>query len=107
MSQRCQKRKQPCSIISAARARIAGGLRDQLPRKPWPRRSTSRTSTAIVEGAILVNAPTLGQWYLLQGPAIAISRTTGINALLVGGLSRRKDQRVEIGVTRIEYPRTR
>src|SRR6202041_241107 len=79
----------------------------QLPRKPWPRRSTSCTSTAIVAGAILVNAPTLGQWYLVQGPAIAISRTTGINALLVSGLSRHKDQGVEIGVTRIECPRTR
>src|ERR1700723_3053893 len=90
-----------CSINSSARARIAGGLRDQLPRKPWPRRSTSCTSTAIVAGAILVNAPTLGQWYLLQGPAIVISRTTGINALLVS-LSRRKDQGVEIGVPRIE-----
>jgi hypothetical protein len=96
-----------CSINSSAGARIAGGLRDQLPRKPWPRRSTSCTSTAIVAGAILVNAPTLGQWYLLQGPAIAISRTTGINALLVSGLSRHKDQGVEIGVTRIECPRTR
>jgi hypothetical protein len=97
----------PCSINFSARARIAGGLRDQLPRKPWPRRSTSCTSTAIVAGAILVNAPTLGQWYLLQGPAIVISRTTGINALLVSGLSRHKDQGVEIGVTRIECPRTR
>jgi hypothetical protein len=45
---------------------------------------------------------------LLQGPAVAISRTTGIYALLISGLSRRKkDERSEIGVTRIECSRTR
>jgi hypothetical protein len=36
-----------------------------------------------------------------------ISRTTGIYALLISGLSRRKDERVEIGVTRIERSRTK
>src|SRR5262249_59474867 len=62
----------------SARASSASGLRDQLRRKPWPRRSTSWTSITSVAGAILVNAPTLGGWYLLQGQAVAISRTTGI-----------------------------
>jgi hypothetical protein len=93
------------SITSSARARSAGGLRDQLRRKPWPRRSTSWTSITSVAGAILVNAPTLGGWYLLQGQAVAISHTTGIYALLFNGLSRRKDERGEIGVTRIECHR--
>src|SRR6266852_759360 len=96
----------PYSITSSARARSAGGLRDQLRRKPWPRRSTSWTSITSVAGAILVNAPTLGGWYLLQGQAVAISRTTGIYALLFSGLSRRKSERGEIGVTRIECSRT-
>ena len=77
------------------------------PRKPWPRRSTSWTSTTSVAGAILVNAPTLGKWYLFQGAAVAISRATGIYALLISGLSRRKDERFEIGVTRIECSRTK
>src|SRR5436305_10327036 len=94
------------SITSSARARSAGGLRDHLRRKPWPRRSTSWTSITSVAGAILVNAPTLGGWNLLQGQAVAISRTTGIYALLFGGPSRRKDERAEIGVTRIECSRT-
>src|SRR5262245_16718789 len=94
------------SITSSARARSAGGLRDQLRRKPWPRRSTSWTSITSVAGAILVNAPTLGGWYLLQGQAVAISRTTGIYALLFSGLSRREGGRGETGVTRIECSRT-
>jgi hypothetical protein len=96
----------PYSITSSARARSTGGLRDQLRRKPWPRRSTSWTSITSVAGAILVNAPTLGGWYLLQGQAVAISRTTGIYALLFSGSSRRKGERGEIGVTRIECART-
>jgi hypothetical protein len=83
-----------------------GGLRDQLRRKPWPRRSTSWTSITSVAGAILVNAPTLGGWYLLQGQAVAISRTTGIYALLFSGLSRRNGERGEIAVTRTEWSRT-
>jgi hypothetical protein len=59
-----------------------------------------------VAGAILINAPTLGGWYLLQGQAVAISRTTGIYALPFSGLSRRKGERAEIGVARIECSRT-
>ncbi len=94
----------PYSITSSVEKR--GGLRDQLRRKPWPRRSTSWTRITSVAGAILVNAPTLGGWYLLQGQAVAISRTTGIYALLFSGLSRRKGERGEIGVTRIECSRT-
>src|SRR5215813_12078403 len=70
-------------------------------RKPWPSRSTSWTSIASVADAILVNAPTLGGGNLLQGQAVAISCTTGIYALL-SGLSRRKGERGEIGVARIE-----
>src|SRR5258707_3488074 len=92
----------PYSITSSARARSGGGLRDQLRRKPWPRRSTSWTSITSVVGAILVNATTLEGWYLLQGQAVAISRTTGICALLFSGSSRRKGERGEIGVARIE-----
>jgi hypothetical protein len=53
-------------------------------------------------GAILLNAPTLEGWYLLQGPAVAISCATGIFALLFSGLSRREGERCEIGVARIE-----
>src|SRR5262245_47143019 len=94
------------SITSSARARSAGGLRDQLRRKPWPRRSTSWTSITSVAGAILIDAPTLGGWYLLQGQAVAISRTTGIYALLFSGLSRREGGRGETAVTRIECSRT-
>ena len=82
-----------------------GAAFDQLRRKPWPRRSTNWTSITSVAGAILVNAPTLGGWYLLQGQAIPISRTTGIYALLFSGLSRRKGERGEIGVTRIQCSR--
>ena len=95
----------PYSITSSARARSAGGLRDQLPRKPWPRRSTGWTSITSVAGAILVNPPTLERWYLLQGQAVAISRPTDIYALPFSGLSRRKGERGEIGVTRIECSR--
>jgi hypothetical protein len=40
---------------------------------------------------------------LLQGPAVAISRTTGIYALLFSGVSRREDARGEVGVARIEF----
>ena len=57
--------------------------------------------------AILVNPPTLKGWYLLQGQAGAISRTTGIYALLISGPSRREGARGEIGVARIECFRTR
>jgi hypothetical protein len=39
--------------------------------------------------AILVYAPTLEGWYLLQGPAVAISCTTAIYELLFSGVSRR------------------
>jgi hypothetical protein len=52
--------------------------------------------------AILVNAPTLGGWYLLQRQAVAISRTTGIHAFLFSDLGRRKGERGEIGVTRMK-----
>src|SRR6266849_3709067 len=96
----------PYSITSSARARSAGGHRDQLRRKPWPRRPTSWTSITSVAGAILVNAPTLGGWYLLQGPAVAISRATAIYALLFSGPSRREGERGEIGGARIECSRT-
>src|ERR1700730_5610368 len=72
----------------------------QLRRKPWPRWSTSWTSVTSVAGAILVNAPTLVGWYLLQGQAVAISRTTGIYALMFSSLSR-QGERCEIGVARI------
>jgi hypothetical protein len=93
-------------MTSSARARSAGGLLNQLRRKSWPRRSTRWTSITSVAGAILVNASTLGGWYLLQGQAVAISRTTGIYASLFSGLSRRKGERGEIDVTRIECSRT-
>ena len=43
---------------------------------------------------------------MLQGQAVAISRTTGIYALLFSGLSRRKGERGEIGVARIECSST-
>jgi AraC-like DNA-binding protein len=57
-------------------------------------------------GCNLINAPTLGGWYLLQGPAVAISHTTGIHALLFSGLSRSEGERGEIGIARIECSRT-
>jgi len=99
-------RGKPYSITSSARARSAGGLRDQLRRKPWPRRSTSWTSTTSVTSAILVYAPTLEGWYLLQGQAVAISCTTAIYALLFSGVSRREGGRAEIDVARIECSST-
>jgi hypothetical protein len=68
--------------------------------------STSWTSITSVAGAILVNAPTLDGWYLLRGQAGAMSRTTGIYALLFSGLSRREGARGEVGVARIECSRT-
>ena len=77
-----------------------------LHRKPWPSRSTGWTSIASVADAILVNAPTLGGGNLLQGQAVAISYTTGIYAFLCG-LSRRKGERGEIGVARVECSCTR
>ena len=43
---------------------------------------------------------------MLQGQAVAISRTTGIHALPLSGVSRRKGDRGEIGVTRVECSRT-
>ena len=43
---------------------------------------------------------------MLQGQAVAISRTTGIHALPLSGVSRRKGDRGEIGVTRVERSRT-
>ncbi len=81
-------------------------LLDQLRRKTLPRRSTSGTGITSVAGAILINAPTLGGRYLLQGQAVAISRTTGVYALPFSGLSRRKGERGAIGVTRTECSRT-
>jgi len=77
----------------------------KLRRKPRPGRSTGRTSFAAVVGAILVNAPTLKGWYLLQGQAVPISRTTGMYALLFSGLNRCKGERGEIGVARAECSR--
>jgi len=87
--------------------REARGLRDQSRRKPLPGRSTRRTGSTSVAGAILVNAPTLKGWYLLQGQAVAISCTTGIYALLFGGPSRREGERGEIVVARMEFSCTR
>jgi biotin/lipoyl-binding protein len=71
-------------------------------RSPY-RRGSSLHSTTSEAGTIPVNAPTLGGWYLLQGQAVAISRATGIYALLFSGLGRREGERAEIGVARIEY----
>jgi len=42
---------------------------------------------------------------LLQGQAVAVSRTTGIYALLFSGPSRQQGERCEIGVARIECSR--
>ena len=64
------------------------------------RRSSLHSITSEPD-AILVNAPTLGGWYLLQGKAVAISCTTDIYALLFSGLSRRESERGEIGVARM------
>jgi len=60
-----------------------------------------------VSGAVLVYTPTLEGWQLLQGQAGAISRTTGIYALLFGRLRRREGERGEIGVAHIGCSRTR
>jgi hypothetical protein len=68
-----------------------------LTREPWPRRSTACTSITSVAGAILVNAPTLGGWYLLQGQAVSISRTTGIYAFPFSRMSRRESTRGKAG----------
>jgi hypothetical protein len=92
-------------MIRSRGARAAFAIK--LPRKPWPRRSTRSISFTSVADAILVNAPTLGGWYLLQGQAVAISRTTGIYALPFSGPSRREGARGEVGVARIERFRTR
>jgi len=69
------------------------------------RRSSLHSITSVAD-AILVNAPTLEGWYLLQGQAGAISHTAGIYALPFSGLSRREGERAEIGVARIERSRT-
>jgi hypothetical protein len=55
---------------------------------------------------ILVNFPTLEGIYLLQGQAVAMSRTTDISALLFSGPSRREGERGEIGIARLECSRT-
>jgi hypothetical protein len=60
--------------------------------------------TTRVADAILVNAPTFEGGYLLQGQAVAISRTTRIYALPFGRLSGRKGERAEIDVARIKAP---
>ena len=85
------------------RSRIGNGC----PPVAWSR-SAARTRWRVTSetGAILINAPTLGGWDLLQGQAVAIARTTGIHALPLSGLSRRKGESGEIGVTRIECSRT-
>jgi hypothetical protein len=85
---------------------VLGGAHSWLTREPWPRRSTNWTSITSVADAILVNAPTLGGRYLLQGQAVAISRTTGIYAFPFSRMSRRESTRGKVGVTRIECSRT-
>jgi hypothetical protein len=70
--------------------------------KTYPRLSLHGT-TGIAD-AIPVNAPTLERWYLLQGPAVAISRTTRIYALPFSRLSGREGERGEIDVARIKTP---
>src|SRR5262249_41264155 len=57
-----------------------------------------RVAALLLFRRILVNAPTLDGWYLLRGQAGAMSRTTGIHALLFSGLSRREGARGEVGV---------
>ena len=57
--------------------------------------------------AILVYVPTLEGWHLLLRLAVAISRTTGVYALLPGGLSRHEGERGDIGVVRMECSRAR
>jgi len=61
----------------------------------------SQTGTR-VSGAVLVNALTLEGWYLLLVKAVAISRTTGICALLFSRSSRHKGTGGEFSVARIE-----
>ena len=75
---------------------------DHLVSADW----SSSDSIAGVADTVLVNAPTFEGWYLLQGKAGAISRTTDTYALLPGGLSRREGGRAAIGVARIECSRT-
>ena len=96
----------PYSIHLVSAGEKRGRPRDQSRWKPWPRRSTSWTSITSVAAAILVNAPTLGGWYLLQRQAVVIPCTTGLDALLFSGLSRRDGESGEIGVARIECSRT-
>jgi hypothetical protein len=69
-------------------------------------RRSSLDSVTSEADAIMINAPTLGGWYLLQGKAGAISCATDIYALLFSGLSLSKGERGEIGVARIECSRT-
>jgi len=59
-------------------------------------RSSRSLTGAGVSGAILVNAPTLVLWDLLQRYAVAISRATGINAFRFSCLSRRQSERCEV-----------
>jgi hypothetical protein len=76
-------------------------------RKLTAAKGTSiRQTIAREAGAILVYAPTLEGWDLLQGPAVAISSTTGICALLFSCPNRREGERGGISVTRIERFRT-
>jgi hypothetical protein len=55
--------------------------------------------------AIPVDIPALKRWKLLQGLAVAISRTTGVNASLFSSLSRCDSARGKIGVPSIRCPR--
>jgi hypothetical protein len=64
--------------------------------------SSRQTNTSVAD-AILVDAPALEGWYLLLRPAVAIACTTGIRALLFGGLGRRESKRRAIGIARIEW----
>jgi hypothetical protein len=69
------------------------------------RRSPPHSITSVTL-AVRVYAPTLEGRDLLQGQAVAISRTTDIYALLLGCLSRRKGERGGFGVARIDWART-
>jgi hypothetical protein len=76
-------------------------------RKLTAAKGTSiRQTIAREAGAILVNAPTLEGWDLLQGPAVAISSATAIYALLFSGLSRCVGDRGGICGARIGCSRT-
>ena len=92
---------------SNRRAPDRSRIRNGCPPVAWSR-SAARTRWRVTSetGAILINAPTLGGWDLPQGPAVPIARTTDIHALPLRGMSRRKGERGEIVVTRIECPRT-